>query len=109
MRKEAHLIFASVIGYLLVELLSLIGVTIMANNLMRVASAVLAMVGALIPDRLEKPRIRHRKFFHSKLFLLCLLILIYAFKEYILLVALLAGYVSHLFLDWGTTAKLPWY
>jgi len=109
MRKEQHLIFASVLGYLLVELLSAIGVSVMDNNLTRVLSAVLCMLGTLIPDRIEKPRYSHRKLFHSKLFLLCIVLLIYAFRNYVLFVAFLCGYLSHLLLDWGTKRGLPNY
>jgi membrane-bound metal-dependent hydrolase YbcI (DUF457 family) len=109
MRKEQHLIFASVVGYLLVELLSLQGVSVIDNNIIRVMCAVLCMLGALIPDKIEKPKYWHRKLFHSKLFLFCLVVMIYAFRNYVLFVAFLCGYVSHLLLDWGTKRGLPNY
>ena len=109
MKKEQHLIFASVTGYILVELLSFLGVSVIDSLVTRVLCAVLAMVGALIPDRIEKPRYHHRKFFHSKLFLLCLVLLVYTFRDYVLFVALLCGYISHLILDWSTKRGLPLY
>ena len=109
MRKETHLIFASITGYLMVEILSLLGVSLIDSHAIRIACIVLAMIGAVVPDRIEKPRIGHRKFFHSKVFLFCLILLVYAFKEYVLLVSFLCGYISHLLLDWRTRAKLPWY
>lgn len=109
MRKEEHLIFASIVGYLMVEILSLLNVSIIDSHFTRIVCIVLAMVGALIPDKIEQPKIGHRKFFHSKLFLFCLVLIVYAFRTSVLFVAFLCGYISHLLLDWTTKRKLPLY
>jgi membrane-bound metal-dependent hydrolase YbcI (DUF457 family) len=108
-RKEEHLIFASVVGYLMVEILSLLNVSVIDSHFTRITCIVLAMIGALIPDKIERPKIGHRKFFHSKLFLFCLVLFVYAFRNSVLFVALLCGYISHLLLDWTTRRKLPLY
>lgn len=110
MRKETHLVFAAVVGYATVELLSLFGVVHMPGYFERIVCIVLSMVGALLPDKIEKPKtFRHRGFFHSVLFLACVVFLIYAFKDSVYFAAFGCGYVSHLLTDYGTKRRLPLY
>ncbi|MHA2428605.1 MAG: metal-dependent hydrolase [Candidatus Hermodarchaeia archaeon] len=110
MKKETHLIFAAVVGYATVELLSFFGVFHMPGFLERAACIVLSMAGASLPDKIEKPKTyRHRGFFHSILFLACVVFLIYAFRESIYFAAFACGYASHLVTDYGTRLSIPLY
>jgi inner membrane protein len=78
-----------------------------------------SMIGSVLPDIIEPPRNRrHRKFFHSLVFLA--LLLAFMHNTYALLLTggladevafglffAVAGYVSHLILDALTPSRLP--
>lgn len=110
MRGETHLVFAAVVGYATVELLSFLGAVSMPGFLERAVCIVLAIAGAMLPDKIERPKnARHRGFFHSVLFLACVVFLVYVFSYSVYFAAFGCGYVSHLLIDYGTKRKLPLY
>ncbi len=103
MRKETHMIVASAIGFILADLLNM-----QVNTATRVFSSVLSMIGATLPDVFEIAKnYNHRKLFHSKTMLLLSVFAAYSFANNLFVFSFLAGYISHLSLDYFTKKGLP--
>jgi membrane-bound metal-dependent hydrolase YbcI (DUF457 family) len=110
MKRETHFLFAFVIGFFLTGFLNIFGINIMLSIKERIANALFCSCGALLPDLIELPeKKKHRAFFHSFTFFLLLLIFFIYFLKYsdFRIASFLLGYLSHLFLDFFTSFKLP--
>ncbi|MCQ1536131.1 hypothetical protein FTO70_10655 [Methanosarcina sp. KYL-1] len=116
-RRKTHLTFGVLIS--LIILSYLISKGLVSSFWVLTIALASSAVGAVLPDVVERPKSsRHRKFFHSVLFLaLVLLFLAYTYTR--ILTAGLGdevtfglffagvGYVTHLLLDALTPARLP--
>ena len=116
MNTETHLLFGMMIGGFLGLIISVLLPDVTIMNIC--FSTCFGGIGGIIPDKLEPATSwKHRQFFHSqKTFLLLSFILsltsimtILSFSDWISfsLLGTLAGYLSHLFLDVLTPARLP--
>ncbi len=108
MNKDAHLMIAALIGYSIVEVLNIFWSNYILGFNARFLIIISSMFGAILPDKLEKPKSwSHRKFFHSKTWGAAVLFTGFAFSNNPYVVAFCSGYLSHLLLDYTTRKKLP--
>jgi len=99
---------AALIGYSIVEVLDIFWQNYNLGFNTRFLIIVCSMIGAILPDKIEKPKSwSHRKFFHSKTWGAAILFVGFSFLNNPYMVAFCSGYLSHLLLDYTTRKKLP--
>ncbi|MHA2203554.1 MAG: metal-dependent hydrolase [Candidatus Hodarchaeales archaeon] len=116
MDTETHILFGIVIGGLLGVIISVYQSDVTVMNI--IFSTCFGGIGGIIPDKLEPATSwNHRQLFHSQrifvvlsltLSLACIMTIL-SFSDWIIfsLLGIIAGYLSHLFLDALTPVHLP--